>query len=114
MKPGCAVSTHFTEPHHLSVSINSDSPRYIESEVSANEIFKHLKSLKTNLPNVLPFPIKSTVCNYIRPVFTKFHDLLCNCVLSVCVCVCVFVAVCVCVRFFLFYVLFMCFSYVTH
>ena len=91
MKPGFAVSTHFTELHHLSASINSDSPCYIESEVSANEIFKHLKSLKTNLLNVLPFPIKSSVCNYIRPVITKFHDLLCNCVASVCIhlCLCV-------------------------
>lgn len=88
MKPGFAVSTHFTALHHLSVSINGDSPCYIESELSANEIFKHLKSLKTNLLNVLPFPIKSSVCNYLRLVITKFHDLLCNCVVNVCVCVC--------------------------
>lgn len=83
MRPGFAVSTHFTALRHLSASINSDSPRYIESEVSANEIFKHLKSLKTNLLNVLLFPIKSSVRNYIRPVITKFHDLLRNCVVSV-------------------------------
>lgn len=98
LKPGFAVSTHFTELHHLSASINSDSPRYIESEVSANEIFKHLKSLKTNLLNVLPSPIKSSICNYIRPVITKFHDLLCDCVVRVCVslCSCVF-----CMRLFI-------------
>ena len=93
MKPGFAVSTHFTQLYHLSVSINSDSPCYTESEVSANEIFKHLKSLKTNLLNVLPFPIKSAVCNYIRPVITRFHDLLCSCVVSVSVCLRVY---CVC------------------
>lgn len=77
-KPSFAPSTHFSELHHLSLSINGDSPCYIESEVSSNEIFKHLKSLKTNLLNVLPFQIKSSVCNYIRPLITKFHDLLCS------------------------------------
>lgn len=98
MKPGFAVSTHFKELHHPSVSINSDSPCYFGSEVSANEIFKHLKSLKTNLPNVLPFPIKSSVCNYIRPVITKFHDLLGSCVVSVWFCViCAGSVSCVCV-----------------
>lgn len=99
MNPGFAVSTHFKELCRPSPSITSDSPCYVESEVSANEIFKHLKSLKTNLPNVLPFPIKGSVCNYIRPVITRFHDLSCNweerlcippclCVIHVCVFIC--------------------------
>lgn len=69
------MSTHRAQLHHLLALINSDSLCYIESKVSTNEIFKHLKSLKTNLLNVLAFLIKSSICNYIRPVITAFRDL---------------------------------------
>lgn len=61
---------------------------YFESEVSPNEIFKHLKSLKTNLPNALQFLIKSFVCSYIA-VISRFHDALCNFLLSASLCLCV-------------------------
>lgn len=79
-----ALSTHFTATPHLSV----EWFLYFESEISPNEIFKHLKSLKTNLPNALQFLIKSFVCNYI-PVISRFHDALCNFLLSASLCLCV-------------------------
>lgn len=81
LEPGtaaaAAAAAHSVELCCLSFSINKESPRYTEEEVSANEIFKHLKSLKTNLPNVSLFSIKSSVCNYIGQVVSCcFHDLL--------------------------------------
>lgn len=79
-----ALSTHFTATPHLSV----EWFLYFESEVSPNEIFKHLKSLKTNLPNALQFLIKSFVCSYIA-VISRFHDALCNFLLSASLCLCV-------------------------